>query len=187
MTIFPAIAICQFWSAVCNSSRIRSRCTVQSMWLILDELALPRRMIISVYELLMYGMRSRIDWMLSILALMKSCTYMSRPIRQPSVFWSSLNVLNFIDAGNKHRRSIASALLVISDLWSCRWRLCSGLSLTKIWTIHLVSLNMSTILPSSRYHAFNCKSGMMLCILRRKACRVSEDKRNLNPFILRAT
>jgi hypothetical protein len=34
----------------------------------------------------MYRMGSRIDWMLSILALMKSCTYMLGPIGQPNVF-----------------------------------------------------------------------------------------------------
>jgi hypothetical protein len=45
-----------------NSLRIRSRHMVRSKWLILDELALPRRMINSVCGLLMYGMRSRIDW-----------------------------------------------------------------------------------------------------------------------------
>jgi hypothetical protein len=37
------IAICQFWLAVCSSSQIRSQRTVRSRWLILDELALPRR------------------------------------------------------------------------------------------------------------------------------------------------
>jgi hypothetical protein len=40
--------------------------------------------------------------------------------------------LNFINAGNKHRRSIASTSLVIDDLCNYRWRPCSGLSSTNI-------------------------------------------------------
>jgi hypothetical protein len=72
-----SIAIYQFWSTVYSSWRIQSQSTVRSKWLILDKLTLSRKMIISVYE-----MQSKIDWMLSILALMKSCTYKSRLIGQ---------------------------------------------------------------------------------------------------------
>jgi hypothetical protein len=53
-------------------------------------------------------------------------------IEQPSVFWPLSNVLNFIDTGNMHHMSIVSALLVIDDLCSCKWRPCSGLSSTNI-------------------------------------------------------
>ncbi len=77
-------------------------------------------------------MRSRIDWMLSILALMKSYTYMLGPIGQSSVFWPSSYVLNFIDIGNRHRRTIASVSLVIDDLCSYKWRPCPGPSSTKM-------------------------------------------------------
>ncbi len=140
---------------------------VRRRWLILDELALSHRMIISVCGSLMYKMQLRIDNMLSILALMKSYTYKLGPIGQLNVFWLLSNILKFIDVDHRHRTSIASALLVIDDLCSYRWRLYSGPTSTNIWMVWLMSLSVPTILLLSRYHAFSCRLGMMLCTLRR--------------------